>query len=432
MTTKTTTKNCPTSQSLNDWLFYLESQHPAEIELGLQRVEKVAQAAAVTDFGKTKLVLVAGTNGKGTTIRFMEQYLLAAGHSVGIYSSPHMTRYNERVRINDKQLDDEIHVEAFQHIERARAETPLTYFEFGTLAAFYLLQQAKLDYVLIEVGLGGRLDATNILPHDVSVVTSLGLDHTDWLGDTIEQIGFEKAGIFRQGKPAVVGLNNPPETVFKQANDLGVANLVVAGRDYNLENTQGTWRVSTVKSEFTELPMPLIPQMNIATALNTLEQLGVSLQADLVHKMCLEVTLAGRMQVLSNAPMTMVDVGHNPHAIEYLVTTLQTHSRFKSVAKIDVVFSMMADKDIQATIAALKPLVRHWHIAPLVGNPRAATLSQMRECFINLGIHSVSEYETISTAWHSAQVKINADDLLLGVGSFYTVAEVLSCYDVEQ
>lgn len=429
----TTTQHCPQSQSLKDWLFYLESQHPTEIDLGLARVKAVAEKAKVLDLGAKKVVLVAGTNGKGTTIRFMEQCLLQQGYSVGVFSSPHMTHYNERVRINDGPLSDEQHVDAFSYIEKMRGETSLTYFEFGTLAAYYLFQQAKLDYVLVEVGLGGRLDATNILPHDLAIVTALGLDHTDWLGDTIEKIGFEKAGIFKSGKPAVVGMATPPETVFEQAKALGVSELRVAGRDYQFscDYKNGQWQLKTPCQTFSHLALPLIPAQNIATAVNALEYLDIKLDEQQLSKLCETVSLPGRLQILQNRPMTMVDVGHNAHAVEYLVRTLTTHPKFSHIKDIEVVFSMMADKDIEATVKTLQPIVSHWHVAPLVGNKRAATIEKLQTSFEQLAINNVSFYEDVKSAWQRNKLKIGNDVLLLGVGSFYTVAEIVACHDIE-
>lgn len=458
MTTQKTIQTCPTSQSLNDWLFYLESQHPAEIELGLQRVRAVAEQGQLTTFGKSKIVLVAGTNGKGTTIRFMEQYLLNKGFSVGVYSSPHMHVYHERVRINDSLLGDEQHVAAFQYIEKIRGTTPLTYFEYGTLAAFSIFKQAELDYVLVEVGLGGRLDATNILPHDLSIVTSLGLDHTDWLGDTIELIGFEKAGIFRADKPALVGMIEPPVTVFEQAENLNVSDLIVAGRDYQVSYSKDHthWQLSCNTFNFANLPRPLIPIQNVATAIVGLNLLGIELDLSTLQSLCSTISLYGRMQLISiddeaqsvNAAsitpdsvieaqpkvptgLAMVDVGHNAHALNYLIDTIKTHPMFAQVKQIDVVLAMMADKDIEASLKCLAPHVRNWHLGSLKDNKRAATKDVIKQQLAKIGETNIVIHDDVKSAWRSASTKIDADTLLLGVGSFYTVAEILSCNDVK-
>jgi len=413
------------SQSLDDWLFYLESQHHKEIDLGLERTISVAKQAHVLDMANAKVALVAGTNGKGTTIRFMELYLLAQGYRVGVFGSPHMFTYHERVRINGEMLSDDAHIEAFRHIESTRHSTPLTYFEFGTLAAFYLLQQAKLDYVLIEVGLGGRLDATNILDHDIAVITSLGLDHTDWLGDSIEKIGFEKAGIFRANKPAIIGLTDAPETVFEQANDIRVSDVVEAGKDYRVDSMAEHWNYISAGAQLNGLPLSLIPVQNVGTAIATLNRLGVELSEELVSKTITELALPGRMQILSESPMSMVDVAHNPHAVGYLMATLSRHRKFSKFDKIDVVVAMMKDKDIGETLSLISDRVATWHIAPLQNNPRAASVEEMEYQLTELNQSSIEKYDSIVEAWRAARVKQSPETLLLGFGSFYTVAEIL-------
>ena len=422
------------SQSLNDWLFYLESQHPSEIELGLDRTKQVAKQANVLELGSAKVVLVAGTNGKGTTIRFMEQYLLNLGFTVGVYGSPHMFDYNERVRINGEVLDDESHVNAFSHIEQHRLGVPLTYFEFGTLAAFRLLQQANLDFVLVEVGLGGRLDATNILEHDVAVITSLGLDHTDWLGETIEQIGFEKAGIFRKGKPAVVGLVDAPETVFEQATSLQVSRLQVAGEDFEIsmsaDNSYWTYKSDT--DHFTHLKTCLIPRQNIATGITVLNELDVVLDETKINSVIANLSLPGRMQLISQSPLVMVDVAHNPHAVNYLLACLENNETFAGIKKIEVVVAMMKDKDIKHTLSLIKDKVVTWHIAPLKDNNRAATPDVLKSELVSLNQTDVRVYSSIPQAWHQARENQQQETLLLGFGSFYTVAEILASNSISE
>jgi len=415
------------SQSLKDWLFYLESQHPSEIELGLERTLQVAKQAKVIEFEATKIVLVAGTNGKGTTIRFIEQYLLSLGHTVGVYGSPHMFEYNERVRINGVTLNDKAHVDAFSHIESSRKGVPLTYFEFGTLAAFRLLNQAKLDFALIEVGLGGRLDATNILSHDVSVITSLGLDHTDWLGDSIDQIGYEKAGIFRKDRPAVVGLKDAPPSVFEQAKNIGVSEVQVAGNDYEIIRgvANSKWAYKSETQYLTDLNLSLIPIQNIATAITTLNQLNIELEAKRVNNVIAELSLPGRMQIVASSPLAMVDVAHNPHAVKYLMSCLDEDCTFANIKRIEVVVAMMKDKDIGETLSLIKGRVSQWHLAPLVDNPRAASPDELADVLNSLNQTEISSYSSIEQAWNHAKLTQEKDTLLLGFGSFYTVAEIL-------
>lgn len=424
------------SQSLSDWLFYLESQHNKEIDLGLERVLTVAENASVQDLHAGKVVLVAGTNGKGTTIRFMEQYLLGLGKTVGVYSSPHMFEYNERVRINGESASDQDLIDAFTFIEQHRQGTGLSYFEFGTLAGFKLLQSKQLDYVLVEVGLGGRLDATNILEHDVSVVTSIGLDHIDWLGDTIEKIGFEKAGIFKKDKPAIVGEPNNIASIVQQAKNHQVSEFVQFGQDYSFEqNTSLAQSTSLVKNtwnfvygdiRFNKLPNVLIPKQNICTSLVTLIKLGVTLEPDNIEQTLSQLSLPGRMQIVSTEPLQMVDVAHNPHAVEYLRSMLLADTQLKSVSKVTAVIAMMKDKDIKQTLALMIDVVDEWVIGDLVGNPRAAKKEDIADILQSLGQNNVTMLASVKLAWLYANENQNKDSLLLGFGSFYTVAEILN------
>ncbi len=253
---------------LTMWLDYLTNLHTSAIDLGLDRVQAVAQKANLTKPAPT-VITVAGTNGKGSTCALMEAILLDAGYSVGVYSSPHLIRYNERVRINGVDAEDSKHCEAFDYIEKQRGEISLSLFEFGTLAALRLFQVEKVDVVLLEVGLGGRLDATNVVDHDVSVITSLAIDHVDWLGDDINVIGFEKAGIYRAGKPAICGQPTPPATVAAHADDIQ-AEFFQVGIQFDYQVTEKGWKWSSGAFDLEDLPLPSLPLPNAATALMAL------------------------------------------------------------------------------------------------------------------------------------------------------------------
>jgi dihydrofolate synthase/folylpolyglutamate synthase len=418
------------SQSLTDWLFYLESQHNKEIDLGLERVLTVAENANVKGLHAGKVVLVAGTNGKGTTIRFIEQYLLALGKTVGVYSSPHMFEYNERVRINGESASDQELIDSFSFIEQRREGTSLSYFEFGTLAGFKLLQSKQLDYVLVEVGLGGRLDATNILNHDVSVITSIGLDHVDWLGDTIEKIGFEKAGIFKKDKPAIVGEPKKIESIIQQAKNHQVSEFVQFHQDYSFEqstsSTENTWDFIYDNVRFNKLPNVLIPKQNISTALVTLIKLGIKLEQTLIEQILNQLSLPGRMQVLSQQPLQMVDVAHNPHAVNYLRSMLLNDVKLKSASKVLAVIAMMKDKDIKQTLALMTDVVDEWYVGDLDGNHRAAKKQDIADILLSLGQNNVTVLDNVKQAWQRASKNQSKDSLLLGFGSFYTVAEILN------
>lgn len=430
------------SQSLNDWLFYLEQQHPKEIELGLARVSRVAEQANLINLTQGKTVLVAGTNGKGTTIAFLEQYLLSLGHTVGVYSSPHMFTYHERVRINGKHLPDQSHVDAFSFIESKRGDTELTYFEFGTLAGFKLLQQADLDFVLIEVGLGGRLDATNIIDHDLAIVTSIGLDHVDWLGDDVNVIAFEKAGIFRSGKPAVVGEKQEYPSFKQQAETHNVGELLQVGKDFHWEISQDVWRYSSQSISFNNLYVPLIPTQNVATAITALSRLGVELSEANLNTVLNRVSLPGRMQIVNDEPMAMVDVAHNSHAINYLLNTLNTSKRFEHITDVVLVVAMMKDKDIKTCLKLFAGKVTRWYLGDITNNDRAAKASDIAKALSEIDEHNVHVFDTVKQAWDNAQDRLLEDaserakqnetnsSLLLGVGSFYTVAEILNQEEV--
>lgn len=414
------------SQSINDWLFYLQQQHPSEIELGLDRVQQIAQQAQLTDFANSKVVLVAGTNGKGTTIRFIESYLLSLGKRVGVYSSPHLFQYNERVRVNGEDASDDLHLQSLAFIEQARGDTALTFFEFGTLAGLHLLQQQQLDYVLIEVGLGGRLDATNIVNHQLAIVTSIGLDHVDWLGDDLNTIAFEKAGIFRAGQPAVIGEPERYPSFAEQAKNHKVSQYRQVGQDYHYQIKPHSWNVQLLAQRLDNLPLPLIPVQNVATALMALTELGVELSHSMVCDVLQKVTLTGRLQIVSAQPMKMVDVAHNSHAIDHLLNTLDTHPKFAQVESLDIVLAMMKDKDISESLQRFKGRVSTWYLADLGNNERAAKAQEVADKLHQLGETNVQLFDSVAQAWQAASKNQSPQSLLLGLGSFYTVAEILS------
>ncbi|MUH72116.1 bifunctional tetrahydrofolate synthase/dihydrofolate synthase [Psychrosphaera haliotis] len=416
------------SQSLNDWLFYLEQQHPTEIELGLSRIQSVADKAKLNHLNAGKTVLVAGTNGKGTTIRFIELALIELGYSVGVFSSPHLFTYNERVRVNGELLADSDHISAFDFVEQHKGNTSLTYFEFSTLAAFKLFQQHKLDFVLVEVGLGGRLDSTNILQQDISVITSIGLDHIDWLGNTLEKIAFEKAGIFKANNTAIIGEQSPPLTIEQQAANLKVKTTLWSGRDFTFSSVlecPKTWQFKSGQVVFEQLNSNFVPRQNIATAIQTLIELNIELTEGLLNKVIKNFSLPGRMQILCSKPLQMVDVAHNPHAIAYLSDTLASNDAFKHINGIHAVVAMMKDKDIKETLAIMVKSVSHWHIGELEANPRAAKAESIQAVLEDLGAKNVSVYSSVGSAWAQAKLEQQEEELLLGFGSFYTVCDIL-------
>lgn len=401
---------------LSMWLDYLTNIHTSAIDLGLDRVQAVAQSANLTKPAPT-VITVAGTNGKGSTCALMEAILLDAGYSVGVYSSPHLIRYNERVRINGEDLSDAKHAQAFDFIEKQRGEISLSLFEYGTLAALRLFQTEKVDVVLLEVGLGGRLDATNVVDHDVSVITSLAIDHVDWLGDDINVIGFEKAGIFRSGKPAICGQPKAPATVAAHADDIGAEFYPVDIQySYKLQS-ESVWQWTHGSYTLDELPVPGLPLQNAATALMALATANLDLSDVNIVNGLKNAQLPGRMQVISTEPTILLDVAHNPHSAEYLVERVGQKYQGKN---IHTVVAMLHDKDVEATLNTLSPIAANWYPASLSG-PRAASSDELCQ-YLPSG---TAEYSNPVEAFEAALTNATPQDVILVVGSFHTVGEVL-------
>ena len=409
------------SSSLEEWLVYLEQLHGQAIELGLDRIRHVA-----TELNLLKpapfVFTVGGTNGKGTTCRTLEVLLMAAGYRVGVYSSPHFIRYAERVRINGQELSDQQHISSFDSLNQGRGETSLTFFEFSTLSALQLFKQSDLDVVILEVGLGGRLDATNIVDADVAVLTSIALDHTDWLGPDRESIGREKAGIFRQGKPAVVGEPDMPVTVSKVAQDKG-AILLARGKEWSYSASSQSWQFQDIQGKLTGLPLPQIPLANAATALAALRVSGLTLSETVLRESIATATLPGRFQIVRHSPLVVLDVAHNPHAARYLVEKIE---QLAPKGKVHAVLGMLHDKDIDGTITILSEVVDQWYCATLDG-PRAATAQRLQQSLPEAG-----GYESVEQAWQAALAQADAKDVVLVCGSFHTVAAVMTLCDKEQ
>lgn len=400
------------------WLSYLENLHSKTIDLGLERVSQVAARLDVLRPAPF-VFTVAGTNGKGTTCRTLESILLAAGYRVGVYSSPHLIRYTERVRVQGEELAELDHTRSFAEIEAVRGETSLTYFEYGTLSALWLFKQAKLDVVILEVGLGGRLDATNMVDADVAVVTSIALDHTDWLGPDRESIGREKAGVFRGGKPAVVGESDMPYTIGEVAAEKG-ALLMRRGVDWQYEVEQGQWRFRDGQGELTGLPLPQVPQPNAATALAALRASGLAVSEQAIRDGIASAILPGRFQIVRHNPRLILDVAHNPHAAAYLAGRLSAEP---GRGRVLAVIGMLHDKDIAGTLACLEPVVDSWYCAPLEG-PRGATAEQLMA-----HLPHGKAYQHVAQAWQAAMAEATAEDTVLVCGSFHTVAHVMEAME---
>lgn len=408
---------------LATWLYYLERLHTQAIDLGLARIERVARTLDLLKPAPF-VFTVAGTNGKGTTCRTLETLLMAAGYRVGVYSSPHLLRYTERVRVQGDELPEAAHTASFAAIEAGRGETSLTYFEFSTLSALQLFKQAALDVVILEVGLGGRLDATNIVDADVAVITSIALDHTDWLGPDRESIGREKAGVFRAGKPAVVGEPDMPHTIAQVAQEKG-AQLLQLGHDWQWQPQANGWRFSEGRITLENLPLPQVPLPNAATALAALSASGLQVSESVVRQHLDKAILPGRFQTVAQSPQLILDVAHNPHAAAYLAGRL---AQLPKQGVVRAVVGMLHDKDIAGTLACLAPQVDYWYLAPLEG-PRGASAGQL---LAELKTDRAQTFDSVAGAWRMAMQQADEQDIVLVCGSFHTVAHVMEAMETEK
>lgn len=419
----------PAGRSLDAWLEHLEHLHPrgqAGIELGLERVRQVA--STLRQRQTCPVITVGGTNGKGSTCAMIERILLAAGYRVGVYGSPHLLRYNERVRLNGQPAADVAFCTAFACVEAARGDVPLSYFEFGTLAAWEMFASAGLDAVILEVGLGGRLDATNIYDADVAIVTTVALDHIDYLGETRAQIGVEKAGIGRAGKPLVCGDADPPPAMVEASRRAG-AEFLQIGRDFGYLRQEGQWQYwGRDGRKLGGLAFPALRgdcQLHNAScaiaALDCLrERLPVAAQD--IRRGLAEVEVAGRCQVLPGRPQIVLDVAHNPQAAAELAHSLGGMGFARTTW---AVFGMMADKDMAGVIGALRQRVDRWLPCDLPG-PRAAKAAELAALIAKLGAgEAATQFDSPAAALAWAREKAGDDDRILVFGSFLTVADVM-------
>lgn len=427
-------------ETLDGWLARLESRSGQTIRLGLERVSTVLAAMGLTS--RAVVITVGGTNGKGSTCAMLESILLAAGYRVGLYTSPHLLRYNERVRVQGREVDDGLLVTAMNRVEEARGDTPLTYFEHGTLAAWSVFAGADLDVVVLEVGLGGRLDAVNVFEPDCAIVTSIAMDHMDYLGDTREAIGFEKAGIFRAGKPAVCGDPQPPRSLLEHAANVG-AELWVSGRDFGFGGDKqqwGYWRYEAPAAggrllRRGGLAYPALRGANqllnasaVMTALECLkDRLPVPMQA--VRQGLMLVELAGRFQVLPGQPAVVLDVAHNPQAVGALAENLGNMGYYPETW---AVVGMLADKDVVGALSLIRGRVDHWFVASLPG-PRGLSAEALADRLADAGVEGgVRTFPNPAAAFAAAREVAGAGDRITVFGSFLTVADVLALLQAER
>lgn len=420
------------SATLPDWLRYLESIHAKAIDLGLDRVREVADRMAL-QLDCVKFV-VGGTNGKGSTCAMLEAMLLAAGYKVGLYTSPHLIDFNERARVNGQIATDEELVAQFVAVEAARGEVSLTYFEFTTLAILRLFSQTKLDAVVLEVGLGGRLDAVNIVDADCSIITSVDIDHTDWLGDTREKIGFEKAHIFRAGRPAICSDPVPPQSLLDYAASIG-ADLWLFGRDFNYSGDRQQWAFAGRNQRRSALAYPALrganQLLNASAALAAIESVRdrLPVQQQAVRLGLLQASLPGRFQILPGQPAVILDVAHNPHAASVLAQNLDNMGFHPYTY---AVFGMLNDKDLAGVVAKLGTRIDHWYCSALPG-PRGTSaqimVDQVKAALpvspASAEAPSIQGFEDPAAAFAAARERAGEGDRIVVFGSFLTVASVL-------
>ncbi len=415
------------ARTLQDWLAYIEQQHPKSIELGLERSREVALRLSLHK-PATHVITVGGTNGKGSTVAFIEAIARAAGLKVGAYTSPHLLRYNERVRLQGCDADDADLLRAFEAVEAARGGIALTYFEFGTLAALWLFQQAALDLVVLEVGLGGRLDAVNIVDADVAVITTVDIDHVDWLGCDRESIGFEKAGIARAWKPLVLGEIDSPSSVLGHAYAIG-ANAIRLGSDFFHETVDAAhWRWRDAGFEV-EIPNPSlaapVQRANAAAAIAALRALDIELPRAALVKGVATAILPGRLQQFSLQGMpVIVDVGHNPQAARTLAAWLQAEP---VPGRTLAVFAALADKDAAGVVEALAEQVSAWFLAGLEGVAgRGQGMDALAGKLSSTAASHGSRHASVALALQAARARAQHGDRIVVFGSFHAVAEAIA------
>ena len=416
------------ARPLADWLAQLETLHPNAIALGLERVRQVKDTLGlVPDF---PIIAVAGTNGKGSTCACLEAMPASAGYRVGLYTSPHLLRYNERVRVGRRAAEDAEIVASFEAVEGARRGIPLTYFEFGTLAAMWHFLQAGVDVGVLEVGLGGRLDAVNVFDADAAVVTTVDLDHMEYLGPDREAIGFEKAGVYRAGRPAICADRAPPCRLLEHAASIG-ADLRLAGRDYDVAAGADAWRWQGKEGVLENLPYPALAgsyQLDnaaaaVAALLSLREHLPVPREA--IEQGLRDALIGGRFQQVAAAPEIYLDVAHNPQAARALAANLAVAS---CTGRTLAVAGMLADKDHAGVFGALAPVVSRWFLADL-GGARGAGAPALLEALRRVAAAAPAElHARPAAALAAARKAAGHDDRIIVFGSFHTVAAVLEAH----
>lgn len=409
-------------KTVTEWSSYIDTLHPETISLGLDRITQVKKQLNLTF--DCPVITVAGTNGKGSCVKLLEAILSYSGYRVGAYTSPHLLRFNERIRVNNNEVDDATLCQAFAEVEQARGQTPLTFFEYTTLAALLIFKNIPLDALILEVGLGGRLDAVNCIDADIALITSIDLDHTHYLGETREAISAEKAGIFRPNQIVICGDLAPPKQLLLKAKEFNTE-FYCAGEHFEYQIAKDHWSWQSKQAQFDCLPIPNLAIKNVATALMAItlaQQKYFNIPTSVIAETIKKVKLFGRFQEISKPVPCILDVAHNPAASELLAERISQQHQPKQLIAI---VGMLKDKDIMNTLKPLHPWVHSWHLGSL-SVPRGANSAELArhlQAFENAEWYT---YEHISDAFRTVSNTLNSNNKILVFGSFYTVAEVLN------
>ncbi len=415
-------------RSLEHWLSYIETLNPEEIELGLDRIRPVYEKLINSPLAE-KVILVGGTNGKGSTVEYLSELLRDKNKRVGTYTSPHLFSFNERIRINGKECSDSSILNSFMTVERARESIPLTYFEFSTLAAIQIFSESELDVVILEVGLGGRLDAVNVVEPDISILTNVELDHQDWLGNNREVIGKEKADIFREGKPAVLAQKNLPKSVFQEAiRKEAVLYTLNTDFGYEIDEIADNWSYFFSKDDknltISKINLTNLSVESASAALTTFILLGEEFNEDL-KKVIEKTNLKGRCELIKNK--FLLDVSHNPAAVQNLKHFIRRN--FKTRNRIVAVFGVMSDKDVLGMVEPIKKIVSRWYVtSPEIG--RAMKTSKLTSLLRESTDSEIIEVDRVKDAVHRAFKDSSEETLILILGSFYTVSEAVPVIEI--
>ena len=409
--------------TLAEWLAWQQHQHSTSIDLGLERIRAVARRLDLLN-PECCIITVAGTNGKGSSVAMLETLLCPHTH-VGTYTSPHFLRYNERIRVAGKEVSDAELCEAFEQVEQARGSISLSFFEYGALAAMWVFRQRQVHHAILEVGLGGRMDAVNVWDADVALITSIGIDHTQWLGHTRESIGREKAGIMRPDTPAICGDPNPPATILDQARRLG-ARLACINRDYFVEVHPDSWTYRHRDGTQMTLPMPpyllgAVQLNNVASSITALQELDL-LHPETLPQALQQVTVTGRFQQLSEPVDTILDIAHNPDSACNLATNLQ---RYRPNRPLHAVFAVLHDKDATRMLISLRNTFKSWRLST-VPNTRTLSLDALLELAETCHLPNAHPYASVAEAYQEAVREAGDEGTVVVFGSAFTVAEILA------